>query len=86
MVTDWLTGWVVMVMAEEPFMVRVAEALVTLPAELVTITLNVAPLSDATVAGVVYAGKVAPAMFALFFCHWKLRGGVPAAATANVAV
>jgi len=53
MVTDWLTGWVVMVMAEEPFTVRVAEALVTLPAELVTTTLNVTPLSDATVAGVV---------------------------------
>jgi hypothetical protein len=53
MVTDWLTGCVVMVMTEEPFTVKVAEALVTLPAELVTITSNVAPLSDATVAGVV---------------------------------
>jgi hypothetical protein len=69
-VTDWLTGWVVMVIADDVFTVRVAEALVALPAELVTITLNVAPLSDATVAGVVYADKVAPAMSALFFCHW----------------
>jgi hypothetical protein len=52
MVTDWLTGCVVMAIAEEPLTVKVAEALVTLPAELVTITSNVAPLSDATVAGV----------------------------------
>jgi hypothetical protein len=53
MVTDWLTGCVVMAIAEEPLTVRVAKALVTLLAELVTITLNVVPLSDATVAGVV---------------------------------
>jgi len=53
MVTDWLTGCVVMVIAEEVFTVRVADALVTLPAELVTTTSNVAPSSDATVAGVV---------------------------------
>jgi len=53
MVTDWLTGCVVMAIAEEPLTVKVAEALVTLPAELVTITSNVAPLSDVTVAGVV---------------------------------
>jgi hypothetical protein len=42
-----------MVIAEDVFTVRVAEALVALPAELVTITSNVAPLSDASVAGVV---------------------------------
>jgi hypothetical protein len=50
--------------------VSVAGLLIALPAELVTITRNVAPLSPETVAGVVYEDDVAPLMFALFFCHW----------------
>ena len=53
MVTDWLTGCVVMLIPVELFTVRVAAALVTLPAAFVTITSNVSPLSDATIAGVI---------------------------------
>ena len=49
--------------------VSVATLLVMLPAELLTTTLNCAPLSAAVVAGVVYEGEVAPLMFAPFFRH-----------------
>ena len=49
--------------------VRVALLLVALPAELVTTTEKVEPLSAVVVAGVVYELDVAPLMFAPFFRH-----------------
>ena len=49
--------------------VNVAELLVALPTELLTMQRYVDPLSALEVAGVVYDEPVAPAMFALFFCH-----------------
>jgi hypothetical protein len=53
MVTDWLTGCVVIVIPVELFTVKVAAVLVMLPAMFETITSNVAPLSDATAAGLI---------------------------------
>jgi len=50
-VTVWLAGCVVI--AGGTLTVRVAALLVTLPTELLTTTLNCAPLSAAVVAGVV---------------------------------
>ena len=51
------------------FTVRVAALLVTFPTELVTFTVNWAPLSDAVVAGVTYDDVVAPAIAAPFLFH-----------------
>jgi len=68
------------------FTVRVAALLVALPAELVTTTRNVAPLSAVVVAGAVYEADVAPAILAPFFCHWYVSGAVPVATTVKVAV
>jgi hypothetical protein len=56
--------------AEAEFTVRVAAPLLTLPAELLTTTANLAPLSVLVVAGVVYEEDVAPEIVVLFFCHW----------------
>jgi len=44
--------------------------LVALPAEFVTTTENIDPLSAVVVAGVVYELEVAPEMFVPFFRHW----------------
>jgi hypothetical protein len=86
-VTVWLAGCVVILgPTGAAVTVNVAGLLIALPAELVTITRNVAPLSPETVAGVVYEDDVAPLMFALFFCHWYASGVVPVAVTENVAV
>jgi hypothetical protein len=53
-VTVWLAGCVVIEGATAAaFTVRVADALVAVPAELLTTTRNVEPLSDVVVAGVV---------------------------------
>jgi hypothetical protein len=53
-VTVWLAGAVVIVGATGVgFTVRVAAALVTVPAALLTVTVNVDPLSVVAVAGVV---------------------------------
>jgi hypothetical protein len=53
-VTVWLAGCVVIEGATAAaFTVRVADALVAAPAELLTTTRNVEPLSDVVVAGVV---------------------------------
>ena len=49
--------------------VRVASLLVALPFELLTTTLNCAPLSAEVVAGVVYVAAVAPLIAEPFFCH-----------------
>ena len=49
--------------------VRVAALLVTLPAELLTTTVNCAPLSDVAVAGVLYVADVAPVIDVPFFFH-----------------
>ena len=50
----WLGGWAVIEGAtEEAVTERVAAVLVTLPTELLTITLNCAPLSDEVAPGVV---------------------------------
>jgi len=71
MVTDWLTAAFVMAIAEEPLTVKVAEALVTLPAELVTINVecgsavrcNRPPESCRWT-------KLLPRCLAPFFRHW----------------
>ncbi len=53
-VTVWLAGWVVIEGATAAaFTVRVAALLVTLPAVLLTSTVNCAPLSELVVTGVV---------------------------------
>ncbi len=49
--------------------VRVAELLVTLPTELLTVTLNVELLSDVAAVGVVELADVALLMAPLFFVH-----------------
>src|ERR1039457_4083509 len=51
------------------FTVSVAVLLVMLPALLVTVTVNCAPLSAVVVAGVVYEDEVAPPMAAPLFFH-----------------
>ena len=69
-VTVWLTGCVAMEGATATALtVRVARLLVALPVELLTMTLNCAPLSELVVAGVVYAAEFAPLMVTLFFFH-----------------
>ena len=52
------------------FTVRLAVVLVTLPALLLTTTVNCAPLSELVVAGVVYVEDVAPEMAVPFLFHW----------------
>ena len=49
--------------------VSVAAALVMLPTPLVTVTVNAAPLSPMTVAGVVYEAAVAPPIATPFLFH-----------------
>jgi hypothetical protein len=49
---------------------RVAVLLVTLPALLVTTTVNSGRLAETVVGGVVYDEEVAPLMAVPFFCHW----------------
>jgi len=54
MPTVWLAGWVVIDGdTGEAVTVRVAAPLVILPAELLTVTVNSAPLSEAAAGGVV---------------------------------
>jgi hypothetical protein len=69
-VTSALTGCVVIDGATPAALsVSVAALLVALPALLVTITLNRAPLSELVLAGVVYVEEVAPLRAVPFFCH-----------------
>ncbi len=69
-VTVWLAGCVVIEGATAAALtVRVAALLVTLPAELLTITVNCAPLSELVVAGVVYEVEVAPLTDVPFLFH-----------------
>ena len=56
-------------MVGELLTVRVARLLATPCVECVTMTPNIAPLSELVVAGVVYVAEVAPGMFTAFFCH-----------------
>jgi len=49
--------------------VSVAALLVALPTELLTMTVNCAPLSDVVSAGVVYLAEAAPLIATPFFCH-----------------
>ena len=49
--------------------VRMADVLVTEPAELETLQRNVAPLSHKVATGVVYDAEVAPLIFDPFFFH-----------------
>lgn len=49
---------------------RMAVALVTVPAALLTVTAKGARLSARAVAGVVWLLPVAPAMTVPFFVHW----------------
>jgi hypothetical protein len=51
------------------FTARVAGLLVALPAELLTVTLNLALLSEEAVAGVVYEAEFAPLIAKLFLFH-----------------
>ena len=64
--------------------VRIARSLVTEPSELATVTVNVAPLSAALVAGMVYLSLVAPEISAPFLCHWYVSVGEPAPVTVKV--
>ena len=66
--------------------VSTAALLVAFPAELLTITMNCAPLSEVAVAGVVYVEEVAPLIDPPFFIHWYVKGEVPEALTENDAV
>jgi hypothetical protein len=66
--------------------VSVAGLLTALPTLLVTVTANVALLSDVTSAGVVYEDDVAPLMAIEFLVHRYVMGDVPDATTLNVAV
>jgi len=66
--------------------VSVAGVLWMLPTELLTTTVNCAPVSAAAVAGVVYRAEVPPLTTAPFLNHWKLSGAVPEAVTEKVAV
>ena len=69
-VTVWLAGCVVIEGATAAaFTVKVALLLVALPAELLTTTEKVDPLSAVVVAGVVYELDVAPVMFVPFLRH-----------------
>jgi len=52
------------------FTVSVAALLVTLPAELLTATVNSAPLSEVATGGVEYVDVFVPGMFVPFFSHW----------------
>jgi hypothetical protein len=49
--------------------VKIPSTLVTEPAEFDTMQRNLAPLSDAVTAAIVYCVAVAPAMLAPFRCH-----------------
>ena len=52
--TVWLAGWVVIEGATAAALtVRVAVLLVTLPVELLTVTVNALPLSEVAVTGVI---------------------------------
>lgn len=51
------------------FTVSVAVLLVTEPAELLTITSKVDPLSAVVVVGMAYVAALAPEIFVPFFCH-----------------
>jgi hypothetical protein len=66
--------------------VSTAALLVAVPAELLTVTVNCAPLSELTLAGVVYVDEVAPLIDPPFFIHWYVKGEVPEALTENDAV
>jgi hypothetical protein len=67
------------------FTVSVAGLLARLPVLSVTTTVNRAPLSELTVAGVVYEAAVAPLMAVTPFFHWYVRVPVPVATTEKVA-
>jgi hypothetical protein len=69
-VTVWLAGGEVIDGATAAaFTVNVALLLVALPAELVTTTEKLDPLSVVVVAGVVYELEVAPVIFVPFLLH-----------------
>src|SRR5256714_15646836 len=76
-----LSGWFPVVVT-----VRLAALLVTLPAALLTTTVNWSPLSAAVVAGGVWRAGVAPPMPLPLFCRLQPRGGVARAASAEAAV
>src|SRR4051812_48724164 len=65
--------------------VRVAGALVAVPTRLLTIAVRTAPFSDAAVGWKTMVGDVAPERSTPLNCHRYERGGVPMAATENVA-
>ena len=59
----------VVVDVDDLFTVRVAELLVVLPTELLTLTVKSEPLSVRVSAGVVYEADVAPLIGTVFFIH-----------------
>lgn len=62
-------AWLALRMSVEAVTVNVAALLMTLPAPLVTVTVNCAPLSEVAVTGVVYDADVAPPIAVPFFFH-----------------
>lgn len=72
--------------SDEALTVRIAALLVALPAPLLTATVNLALLSVAVSAGVVYVAAVAPPITVPFLLHTYVSGAVPVAATVNEAV
>ena len=92
-VTVTLTGWVVIVRADDAaFTVNVAALLVTLPAVLVTTHSYLVPLLAVVVAAVVYVAFVAPTIAVKVLapgtssCHLYVSVGLPLAVTVKVAV
>ena len=65
--------------------VNVAALLVTLETLLLTVTMKLALLSKASVAGVMYEDEFAPLITEPFFFQTYVRGAVPVAVTLNVA-
>ena len=60
----------ILIVALAALTVKVAPLLVTFPTLLLTTTVKTVPLSDATVAGVVYEALVAPLILSPPFRHW----------------
>jgi hypothetical protein len=83
----WLTGWPVIDGATAALLtVRIAALLIAVPAPLLTVTENCAPLSALVVIAVEKFERFAPMMAAPFLFHWYNNGAVPLDATEKEAI